>query len=187
MGFNMNSRAMKTYHQPPQGFSLLELVIAVAVVGLLVAVALPSYGNYTRRALAAEGLTLAQPTLIQMREEVINQEYVPSPGAPPPPPPGVAYSREQRPIRRTKVMPSLSETVKSIVRHDLTVVINYTRAFDPEGQKEYSLVMSGTLANDNVAWTCKSGSAAAADLAAVASEGIAVGEPLPTKWAPGGC
>jgi type IV pilus assembly protein PilA len=43
-----------------QGFTLIELMIVVAIVGILAAVALPAYQDYTKRANVAEGLGLAE-------------------------------------------------------------------------------------------------------------------------------
>ncbi len=63
---------MKLKRSLQKGFTLIELMIVVAIIGILAAVALPAYQDYTVRARVAEGLVLASSAKLAVTENASN-------------------------------------------------------------------------------------------------------------------
>ena len=59
--------------QKQLGFTLIELMIVVAIIGILAAMAIPAYQDYTIRAQVAEGMNLAAAAKIAVAEDFLNE------------------------------------------------------------------------------------------------------------------
>jgi type IV pilus assembly protein PilA len=67
-----NMKHIPSMRQAQQGFTLIELMIVVAIVGILAAIALPAYQDYTVRAKVSEGLARAGATKVTIAENFAN-------------------------------------------------------------------------------------------------------------------
>ena len=61
-----------------KGFTLIELMIVVAIIGILAAIAIPAYQDYTIRAQVSEGMNLAAAAKAAVAESFLNSGVAPA-------------------------------------------------------------------------------------------------------------
>jgi type IV pilus assembly protein PilA len=61
-----------------KGFTLIELMIVVAIIGILAAIAIPAYQDYTIRAQVSEGMNLAAAAKSSVSEFFLNRGRAPA-------------------------------------------------------------------------------------------------------------
>ena len=124
-----------------QGFTLIELMIVVAIIGILAAVALPAYQDYTTRAKVSEGLTLASAAKTAVSEHVMSLSTYPAANA------DAGYDG------------ATTDIVSSIEVDAGLVTVTYDGADTGLGLgTDYTVELSPVTSSSGVAWTCRAGS-----------------------------
>ncbi len=66
-----------SYSENQAGFTLIELMIVVAIIGILAAIAIPAYQNYTIRAQVSEGINMAALAKTPITDAFLNGDKHP--------------------------------------------------------------------------------------------------------------
>jgi type IV pilus assembly protein PilA len=120
-----------------KGFTLIELMIVVAIIGILAAIAIPAYSDYTERAKVSELVTLASACKASVSEFYQAEGVFPTDN-----------NEAGCNSASTAKVNSVTVTGTSNTSGTITVVSNLTKATG-----NYVLVGTPT-ANDSVQWAC---------------------------------
>ena len=63
---------LKVHRKIQQGFTMIELMIVIAIIGTLASIAIPAFQGYTVRAKVIEGMALAAAAKTAVSENVVN-------------------------------------------------------------------------------------------------------------------
>jgi type IV pilus assembly protein PilA len=69
---------METARNSARGFTLIELMIVIAILGILLAIAIPAYSDYTVRARVSEGLFLVSTAKTAVSETRVSTGAMPT-------------------------------------------------------------------------------------------------------------
>jgi len=122
-----------------KGFTLIELMIVVAIIGILAAVALPAYQDYTKRSHVTEGLTLAGGAKTAVTEFYSSKGTWPTANASA----GIATSTSIN-----------GNAVRSVAVSGSTITVTYNTKVNAGS----TLVLQGSTGSQGaVTWTCTGG------------------------------
>lgn len=176
-----------------KGFTLIELMIVVAIIGVLAAVALPAYQDYTIRAKVAEGLVLAAELKVSVADNSANASPATTGGHFT----GMAIGTNASPAicnspgLCTRISPTKNVSALSGTTVNGMIALVYSTAIAPAANNRLELwptsnnlaLSAGTPATGPLIWTCFT----SGKIVPTGFSGVANSATLLAKFAPAEC
>jgi len=155
--------------QVQKGFTLIELMIVIAIIGILAAIAIPAYQNYTIRSQVTEGLTLGDGWKTAISEYYANTGCWPT-------------------------ITNLAGMCASQGKYEQSVTVNtggvilitYGNQANAKINGQTLEIVPYTNSNNDVLWVCGTACAPATSIATIATNASASSS-IPSQYLPTSC
>jgi type IV pilus assembly protein PilA len=159
-----------------KGFTLIELMIVVAIIGILAAIAIPAYQDYTIRAQVTEGLNLADGVKVAVADYYTQNGAFPAAGLATAAPAGLGFTT----VSQGKYG-SVDVAAAGLIQATFSNVTGQSNA------KLNGLIVGVSpyvSTNGDLIWRCGQAPVPATN---IATPGPATGTTIPAKWLPASC
>lgn len=139
---------MNTFKRLQTGFTLVEIMIVVVIIGILAAIVMPAYSDYVQRGKAAEATSTLSDLKVRMEQYFQdNKTYADTGGLTAPCSPAAGSTRFFTYACTTQTAANFTLTATPIAGQD---VDNFSFTIDDAGAK--TSTFDGTTPSPNICW-----------------------------------
>jgi type IV pilus assembly protein PilA len=175
------------FNKVQKGFTLIELMIVVAIIGILAAIAIPAYQDYTIRAKVTEGLNLADAAKTSVAEAFQSNGLTGLTTASASWAANFTPSKYVQTIGITAANGMITITYGTGVTQLSGKTITLTPQIQPAGGGGNMLLSAAGTNTGNIDWACASSTNTTATNATPQALVVAAGGSVPSKYAPTQC